>query len=189
MARALESVHSASALQQSRLVGNRDTVICPRSHRRKSTAPSLVVTHRFARSPSPSHVISPCSPSSIVSRSCLFSRKALRALLHFHTSVAQPLHTVLRCALEETRKRKGHRRRGSVFSVVYLHVPVYVAIWRFHKAHIFSFDMPQRQFSIHVQLRLPSLYFSRVSRIFRDAVLLRPEFWRFIDAYEAIRHG
>ena len=46
--------------------------------------------------------------------------------------------------------------------------------------------MPPRELPLHVQLRLPSLSLSRVSRIFRDAVVLRPEFQRIIDTCEAI---
>jgi hypothetical protein len=56
---------------------------------------------------------------------------------------------------------------------------------RFHSAHIFTFDMLPRQFYLHAQLRLPSLYFSRVSRIFQDAAVSRPELQRIIDACEA----
>ena len=35
---------------------------------------------------------------------------------------------------------------------------------RFHSMHIFVCDMPPRQFYLHVQVRLPSQHFSRVSR-------------------------
>ena len=42
------------------------------------------------------------------------------------------------------------------------------------------------QFYLHAQLRLPSLYFSRVSRIFQDAAVSRPELQRIIDACEAV---
>ena len=56
---------------------------------------------------------------------------------------------------------------------------------RFHSAHIFAFDMFPRQLYLHVQLRLPSLYFSRVARIFQDAAVSRPELQRIIDACEA----
>ena len=57
---------------------------------------------------------------------------------------------------------------------------------RFHSVHIFALDMLPRQFYLHAQLRLPSLYFSRVSRIFQDAAVSRPELQRIIDACEAV---
>lgn len=55
---------------------------------------------------------------------------------------------------------------------------------RFHSAHILALDILPRQFYLHAQLRLPSLYFSRVSRIFQDAAVSRPELQRIIDACE-----
>jgi hypothetical protein len=45
--------------------------------------------------------------------------------------------------------------------------------------------MLPRQFYLHAQLRLPSLYFSRVSHIFQDAAVSRPVLQRIIDACEA----
>lgn len=56
---------------------------------------------------------------------------------------------------------------------------------RFHDAHTLAFDTLPRQFYLHLQLRLPSLYFSRVARIFEDAAVSRPEIQRIIDAYES----
>lgn len=56
---------------------------------------------------------------------------------------------------------------------------------RFHSVHIVAFDMLPRQMYLHTQLRLPSLYFSRVARIFQDAAVSRPELQRIIDACEA----
>jgi hypothetical protein len=57
---------------------------------------------------------------------------------------------------------------------------------RFHNAHIFAFDTLPRQLYLHSQLRLPSLYFSRVARIFEDAAVSRPEIQRIIDACESV---
>lgn len=55
---------------------------------------------------------------------------------------------------------------------------------RFHNAHVVAFDTLPRQVYLHSQLRLPSLYFSRVARIFEDAAVSRPEIQRIIDACE-----
>ncbi|KAH9987928.1 hypothetical protein BJV74DRAFT_840524 [Russula compacta] len=57
---------------------------------------------------------------------------------------------------------------------------------RFHNAHILAFDTLPRQLYLHSQLRLPSLYFSRVARIFEDAAVSRPEIQRIIDACEPV---
>lgn len=43
-----------------------------------------------------------------------------------------------------------------------------------------------RQLYLYSQLRLPSLYFSRVARIFEDAAVSRPEIQRIIDACEGV---
>ena len=56
----------------------------------------------------------------------------------------------------------------------------------FHNAHILAFDTLPRQLYLHSQLRLPSLYFSRVARIFEDAAVSRPEIQRIIDACEPV---
>ncbi|KAI0260899.1 hypothetical protein BC834DRAFT_831003 [Gloeopeniophorella convolvens] len=55
---------------------------------------------------------------------------------------------------------------------------------RFHSAHILALDTLPRQLYLHSQMRLPSLYFSRVARIFEDAAVSRPEMQRIIDACE-----
>jgi hypothetical protein len=57
---------------------------------------------------------------------------------------------------------------------------------RFHNAHLLAFDTLPRQLYLHSQLRLPSLYFSRVTRIFEDAAVSRPEIQRIIDACEPV---
>jgi hypothetical protein len=48
------------------------------------------------------------------------------------------------------------------------------------------FDTLPRQVYLHFHLRLPSLYFSRVARIFEDAAVSRPEIQRITDAYESV---
>jgi hypothetical protein len=57
---------------------------------------------------------------------------------------------------------------------------------RFHNAHLVAFDTLPRQLYLHSQLRLPSLYFSRVARIFEDAAVSRPEVQRIIDVCEPV---
>ena len=57
---------------------------------------------------------------------------------------------------------------------------------RFHNAHMLAFDTLPRQLYLHSQLRLPSLYFSRVARIFEDAAVSRPEIQRILDTVEAV---
>jgi hypothetical protein len=57
---------------------------------------------------------------------------------------------------------------------------------RFHNAHLVVLDTLPRQLYLHSQLRLPSLYFSRVALIFEDAAVSRPEIQRIIDACEPV---
>jgi hypothetical protein len=57
---------------------------------------------------------------------------------------------------------------------------------RFHNAHMLAFDTLPRQLYLHLHLRLPSLYFSRVARIFEDAAVSRPEIRRILDTVEAV---
>jgi hypothetical protein len=47
---------------------------------------------------------------------------------------------------------------------------------------IFVTDTLPRQVYLHLLLRLPSMYFSRVARIFEDAEVSRPDIERMIDA-------
>lgn len=53
-----------------------------------------------------------------------------------------------------------------------------------HDATMLAFDVLPRQVYLHLQLRLPSLYFSRVVRIYEDAAVSRPEIQRIINASE-----
>ncbi|KII83378.1 hypothetical protein PLICRDRAFT_95936 [Plicaturopsis crispa FD-325 SS-3] len=55
--------------------------------------------------------------------------------------------------------------------------PVFAA-----NARTFLTDTLPRQVYLHLLLRLPSLYFSRVARIFEDAEVSRPDIQRMIDA-------
>ncbi|TFY76837.1 hypothetical protein EWM64_g7176 [Hericium alpestre] len=49
-------------------------------------------------------------------------------------------------------------------------------------ARMFVTDTLPRQMYLHMLMRLPSLYFTRVARIFEDAEVSRPEVQRMIDA-------
>ncbi|THH17593.1 hypothetical protein EW146_g3262 [Bondarzewia mesenterica] len=49
-------------------------------------------------------------------------------------------------------------------------------------AHDFLTDTLPRQAYLHILMRLPSVYFSRVARIFEDAEVSRPDIERMIDA-------
>ncbi|KAG2365291.1 hypothetical protein BDR07DRAFT_1329494 [Suillus spraguei] len=56
--------------------------------------------------------------------------------------------------------------------------------WRrfFRSSRYFLMDTLPRQIYLHLLLRLPSLYFSRIARIYEDAELSRPDIQRLIDA-------
>jgi hypothetical protein len=49
-------------------------------------------------------------------------------------------------------------------------------------SHYFLMDVLPRQVYLHLLLRLPSLYFSRIARVYEDAELSRPDIQRLIDA-------
>lgn len=51
----------------------------------------------------------------------------------------------------------------------------------FHAFHVFVFGVLPRSLYLHILLRLPSLYFSRVARIFEDAELSRPDMDRVVE--------
>ena len=57
---------------------------------------------------------------------------------------------------------------------------------RFQNAHTLAFDTFPRQLYLHSQLGLPSIYFSRVTRIFEDAGVSQPEIRRILDTVEAV---
>ncbi|KAI0059345.1 hypothetical protein BV25DRAFT_1860623 [Artomyces pyxidatus] len=58
---------------------------------------------------------------------------------------------------------------------------------KFHAGHVFLFDTFPRQLYLHTLMRLPSLYFSRVARIFEDAEVSRPDIQRMIDACVTVK--
>ncbi|KAI0051467.1 hypothetical protein FA95DRAFT_1554561 [Auriscalpium vulgare] len=59
-------------------------------------------------------------------------------------------------------------------------IPLLNSRW-FHSTHIFVLDTFPRQIYLHALARLPSLYFSRVARIFEDAEVSKPDIQRIID--------
>jgi hypothetical protein len=52
---------------------------------------------------------------------------------------------------------------------------------RFHALHTFALEVLPRHAYLHALLRLPSLYFTRVARLFEDADVSRPDIQRMID--------
>lgn len=52
----------------------------------------------------------------------------------------------------------------------------------FRSSRYFLMDTLPRQIYLHLLLRLPSLYFSRIARVYEDAELSRPDIQRLIDA-------
>lgn len=51
----------------------------------------------------------------------------------------------------------------------------------------FTLDTLPRQIYLHLLFRLPSLYFSRISRVYEDAQLSKPDLGRMIDTYSSSR--
>lgn len=49
----------------------------------------------------------------------------------------------------------------------------------------FILDTLPRQFYLHLLLRLPSLYFSRIARVYEDAQLSKPDLDRMIESYSS----
>ncbi|KAF8256363.1 hypothetical protein EI94DRAFT_1711735, partial [Lactarius quietus] len=187
LARAHESVHGRVLHDSSHKPGH--------GHSRKASQTqktSAESSHSGspARSPSPSRAISPLrtffdrfSPLGRV-----YSREEPFIPIdpfRFHSSLS--LNPFARCCgprAQHVDIEEATPSSHSDISCTCACVPLFGSA-RFHSAHIFAFDMLPRQFYLHAQLRLPSLYFSRVSRIFQDAAVSRPELQRIIDACEA----
>jgi len=51
-----------------------------------------------------------------------------------------------------------------------------------HSSRYFLMDTLPRQIYLHLLLRLPSLYFSRIARVYEDAELSKPDIQRLVDA-------
>jgi hypothetical protein len=125
----------------------------------------------------PMHILRPFKPT----QSGLFPQRALhthRFVPVPHLALDQPICAVPRCARASIRMWRGHRRGGAVIPVRYLlYVRTRATLWLRtlpQRAYI-QFDMLPRQFCLHTQLHLPSSNCSRVSRIFQDAAVSRPE--------------
>ena len=95
---------------------------------------------------------------------------------------------ILRCARAQKTHRTGDVEEAapsSQFDMSYAHMLPFCSA-RFHSAYIFAFDVLRRLFFLHTQLRLQSLNFLRVSNIFQDAAVTRPELQRIINECEAV---
>ena len=119
----------------------------------------------------------------LLTRSCLYSREE-SSILSTSTPLCRSNHS---CdAAERARSnttRRGHRRGYVVVSV---RLCMCALVPLFPNMHIFAFDMTMGQFYLHAQLQFPLLYFSRISWIFQDATVSRPQLQRIINACEAI---
>ena len=108
-----------------------------------------------------------------------------RSLPLFHPSVAQPVRAMLHYTRAGNTRRRSHRRlRRHLGSIPRVRAHVchyYSSSARFHSAHIFTFEIVPRQLYLHDRPHFPSLYFSRVLRIFQP----RPELQQIIDSCEA----
>ncbi|KAH0839529.1 hypothetical protein J3R83DRAFT_387 [Lanmaoa asiatica] len=54
-------------------------------------------------------------------------------------------------------------------------------------ARYFILDTLPRQIYLHLLLRIPSLYFSRIAKVYEDAQLSKPDLERMIDSYSSSR--
>ncbi|KIK63945.1 hypothetical protein GYMLUDRAFT_40154 [Collybiopsis luxurians FD-317 M1] len=66
---------------------------------------------------------------------------------------------------------------GHVHQADHIHHPM-----GFHMLHIFFLETLPRVLYLHILLRIPSMYFSRVSRVFEDAEVSKPDIQRMINA-------
>jgi hypothetical protein len=146
------------------------------------------------RSPSPSRAIPAYAHSSTVSPHSVVS--VPRRALHTHRSLplshpsagCQPIRAMLRCAHVANTRRQGHRRGSTGIPVRHLvYVRMCAVLWprTFPQRTYIRFRHVPRQFYLHAQLRLPSLYFSLVLDIFQEVSLL--ELQRIIDVCQAVR--
>ena len=177
-----------------RLISSTD--ICPSFLKSKRTALRPVV-HAQARPydrPLLFHIsYHPCAHSLTVSPRSVVSIPAKGPSSPSIPSISTPLcrPTPSRDAAAHVRSNTDtkmetwrlRRRLGPIFRVRAR--VLFFGSARFHRKRIFPFDMPPRHFYLHTQLRLTSLYFSRVSRTFQDAAVSRPELQRIADACEA----
>ncbi|KAH9012882.1 hypothetical protein EDB84DRAFT_1444481 [Lactarius hengduanensis] len=135
-----------------------------KEQRRVTNAKSLTLPLSFTCHIAPAHILRSLLPS----WSRLFPRRALMPIDPFQFHFSLSLNPFARCF--RARAQTGDVEEGTPASQTDVS---------------FAFDMLPRQMYLHTQLRLPSLYFSRVARIFQDAAVSRPELQRIIDACEA----
>ena len=127
----------------------------------------------------------------LTTRSCLFPRGVLhvhRSLPLPHLSVVRPIRAILQNA-QAAVQHGGDIEEATPLSrsdIVRLHVCRYLALHA-SPTCIYSHSICTcANFTCMPGLRFPSLYFSRISRIFQDVTVSRPQLQRIIDACEAI---
>ena len=106
----------------------------------------------------------------LTARSCLFiPREPFIPIDPFRFYTPLSFSSLARCCSARAQETHGDRDIAdcAVVSVRYLVYVYYSSSARFHSAHIFPLKILPRQFYLHDQLRFPSLYFSRVLRIFQ----------------------
>ncbi|KAH9027954.1 hypothetical protein EDB85DRAFT_2074698 [Lactarius pseudohatsudake] len=179
LARAHDSVHGHRLHDSPQRQGHGHSRKASQSQKNSAESP----TQSRSRSPSPSRAISPLR--TFLDRFSPLGRVYSREEpfmpidpFQFHFSLS--LHLFARCF----GAQEGTPASQTDVSCTCPCVPFFGSA-RFHSVHIVAFDMLPRQMYLHTQLRLPSLYFSRVARIFQDAAVSRPELQRIIDACEA----
>ncbi|KAH9167607.1 hypothetical protein EDB89DRAFT_2074727 [Lactarius sanguifluus] len=167
LARAHDSVHGHRLHDSPHGQGHGHSRKASQSQKNSAESP----TQSRSRSPSPSRAVSPLR--TFLDRFSPLGRVYSREEpfmpidpFQFHFSLS--LNLFARCF--GARARPGDVEEGTAASQTDVS---------------FAFDMFPRQLYLHTQLRLPSLYFSRVARIFQDAAVSRPELQRIIDACEA----
>ncbi|KAJ3868124.1 MAG: hypothetical protein NXY57DRAFT_645881 [Lentinula lateritia] len=75
-----------------------------------------------------------------------------------------------------------HTRREDNAFAAHVHQSNHVHSMDLHMIRIFFLDTLPRLIYLHLLLRIPSMYFSRVARIFEDAEVSKPDIKRMIDA-------
>ncbi|KAH9007697.1 hypothetical protein EDB83DRAFT_700068 [Lactarius deliciosus] len=186
LARAHDSVHGHRLHDSPQRQGHGHSRKASQSQKNSAESP----TQSRSRSPSPSRAVSPLR--TFLDRFSPLGRVYSREEpfipidpFQFHFSLSFKLFA--RCF--GARAQPGDVEEGTPASQTDVSctcpcVPFFGSA-RFHSVHIVAFDMLPRQLYLHTQLRLPSLYFSRVARIIQDAAVSRPELQRIIDTCEA----
>ncbi|KAJ3785829.1 hypothetical protein GGU10DRAFT_375436 [Lentinula aff. detonsa] len=75
-----------------------------------------------------------------------------------------------------------HAEGNGIAFAAHVHKSDHVHSMDMHTIHIFFLDTLPRVIYLHLLLRIPWMYFSRVARIFEDAEVSKPDIQRMIDA-------